>query len=337
MISLADLARHCGVSVATVSKALNDQADVSAETKKRVRAAAEELGYFPNAAARSLKTNHTNNLGVLFVDEANSGLTHEYFSAVLEGFKKQAESEGYDITFINDRVGSRKMTYYEHCVYRNVDGVVIACVDFNNPEVIELMNSSVPVVTIDYIQNNCSSVLSDNIKGMNDLLEYVYSCGHRRIAFIHGQGNSFVTRTRVTAFYRFMQKHHLSVPEGYDREADYLDSKRAAEVTREMLQLEELPTCILYPDDLAVIGGINVIEELDYQIPEDISVCGYDGTKISQMLKPKLTTIKQDTEAIGRETAKKLIQTVENPKTTFIEQMVIPGSLIPGESVRRLK
>ena len=337
MISLADLAKHCNVSVATVSKALNDQNDVSVSTKERIRKAADEMGYFPNAAARSLKTNHTNNLGVLFVDEASSGLTHEYFSAVLEGFKKQSESEGYGITFINDKVGNRKMTYYEHCIYRNVDGVVIACVDFENPEVIELMNSTVPVVTIDYIHNNCSSVLSDNIKGMNDLLNYVYDCGHRRIAFIHGQSSSFVSRTRVTAFYRFMQEHHLPVPEGYDREADYLDTKRAAEVTREMLQMENQPTCILYPDDLAVIGGINVIEELDYHIPDDISVCGYDGTRISQMLKPKLTTIKQDTDTIGRETAKKLIQTIENPKTTFIEQRVIPGSLITGESVRRIK
>lgn len=83
MPSLKDLAKECGVSVATVSKALNDQPDISPATRERVRAAAHRMGYLPNAAARSLKTNRTYNLGVLFVDERQSGLTHEYFSAVL--------------------------------------------------------------------------------------------------------------------------------------------------------------------------------------------------------------------------------------------------------------
>ena len=127
MPSLKDLAKECGVSVATVSKALNNQPDISAATRERVRAAAHRMGYLPNAAARSLKTNRTYNLGVLFVDERQSGLTHEYFSAVLDSFKVEAEKHGYDITFINHNISGRSMSYLEHCRYRNVDGVVIAC------------------------------------------------------------------------------------------------------------------------------------------------------------------------------------------------------------------
>ena len=103
MISMKELAQHCGVSVATVSKALNDQNDIGESTKNKIKKAAVKLGYYPNAAARSLKTNRSYNIGVLFVDEANSGLTHEYFAAVLEGFKVEAEKQGYDITFINSR------------------------------------------------------------------------------------------------------------------------------------------------------------------------------------------------------------------------------------------
>ena len=83
MISMKELAQHCGVSVATVSKALNDQSDIGESTKTRIKEAAVELGYYPNAAARSLKTNRSYNIGVLFVDEANSGLTHEYFTGSL--------------------------------------------------------------------------------------------------------------------------------------------------------------------------------------------------------------------------------------------------------------
>ena len=149
MSSLKDLARECGVSVATVSKALNGQSDISAATRDRVREAARRMGYVPNMAARAMKTNRTYNLGVLFVDERQSGLAHEYFSAVLDSFKVQVEKLGYDITFVNRNLGGRTMTYLEHCHYRGVDGAVIACVDFNDPQVVELVNSDVPVVTID--------------------------------------------------------------------------------------------------------------------------------------------------------------------------------------------
>lgn len=187
MPSLKDLAKECGVSVATVSKALNDQPDISPATRERVRAAAHRMGYLPNAAARSLKTNRTYNLGVLFVDERQSGLTHEYFSAVLDSFKVEAEKHGYDITFINHNISGKSMSYLEHCRYRNVDGVVIACVNFYEPQVVELVNSEVPVVTIDHVFNNRMAILSDNVFGLKALVRQAWACGHRRIAFIHGE------------------------------------------------------------------------------------------------------------------------------------------------------
>ena len=164
MVSLKTIAERCGVSTATVSKALNDHKDISEETKSRIRTVAEQLGYFPNAAARSLKTNHSYNLGVLFEEEAGSGLQHEYFSGVLNGLKVQAEKQGYDITFINTCFENRKMSYLEHCKYRNFEGVAIVCADFNDPDVLELMNSDLPVVTIDYVHHNCTAVSSNNIQ-----------------------------------------------------------------------------------------------------------------------------------------------------------------------------
>ena len=169
MPSLKDLAKECGVSVATVSKALNDQPDIASATRERIRAAARRMGYLPNAAARALKTNRTYNLGVLFVDEKQSGLTHEYFSAVLDSFKVEAEKRGYDITFINHNISGKSMSYLEHCHYRGVDGVVIACVNFYDPQVVELVNGDVPVVTIDHVFNNRMAILSDNVVGTKAL------------------------------------------------------------------------------------------------------------------------------------------------------------------------
>ena len=131
-VSLKDIASECKVSVATVSKALNDQDDIGEATKNYVRKVAEKMGYFPNFAAQALKTNRTYNIGVLFVDDSQSGLTHDYFSRVLDSFQKTVEESGYDLTFISGGVmANRNMTYLEHARYRNFDGVVIACVDFN--------------------------------------------------------------------------------------------------------------------------------------------------------------------------------------------------------------
>ena len=214
MPSLKDLAKECGVSVATVSKALNDQPDISPATRERVRAAAHRMGYLPNAAARALKTNRTYNLGVLFVDERQSGLTHEYFSAVLDSFKVEAEKRGYDITFINH--SGKSMSYLEPCRYRNVDGVVIACVNFYDPQVVELVNSEVPVVTIDHVFNNRMAVLSDNVAGLKALVRQAWACGHRRIAFIHGEKTA-VTENRLAGFYQVCEELGLQVPEEYVR------------------------------------------------------------------------------------------------------------------------
>ena len=336
MVSLKTIAEKCGVSTATVSKALNDQKDVSEETKHRIKKTAEALGYFPNAAARALKTNRSYNIGVLFEEEAGSGLTHEYFSGVLNGLKVQAEKQGYDITFINTCYENRKMSYYEHCRYRNFEGVAIVCADFNDPDVMELMNSELPVVTIDYVHHNCTAVCSNNIQGMEDLVKYIYSQGHRKIAYIHGQDGLYVTRDRLASFYRTVDKLGLVIPDEYIRTADYLETKGAAKQTKELLNLQNAPTCIIYPDDTSLIGGKNVIMERGMHIPEDVSIAGYDGTRISQLSHPRITTIRQDTEEIGREAARRLIDAIEKPRTTLIERVVIEGTLITGQSVGEL-
>ncbi len=335
MVSMKDIAAACGVSVATVSKALGGHRDIGEETKARIRQAAKEMGYSPNAAAKSLKTRRTYNLGVLFVDEAMSGLTHDYFASVLDSFKRAAEERGYDITFINCcKTRSGRMSYLEHSRYRMFDGVVIACIDFSDPEVEELVRSEIPVVTIDYLFNDRCAVISDNIGGMRNLVTYIYGMRHRRIAYIHG-ADSAVTRNRLSSFYATCEQLGIDVPAQYIREAPYRDTERTYAETEALLGLKTPPTCILYPDDFSCMGGISAILGKGMRIPEDISVAGYDGARIAGQLKPRLTTWKQDTEGIGRRAAEKLVSLVERPKVTLTEQIVVTGELVAGESVGR--
>ena len=333
MPSLKDLAKECGVSVATVSKALNDQPDIAQATRERIHAAARRMGYLPNAAARALKTNRTYNLGVLFVDEAQSGLTHEFFAAVLDSFKRHAEGRGYDITFINHNIGHSHSSYLEHCRYRGVDGVIAACVQFDDPEVVELAYSNLPLVTVDHVFNNRAAVLSDNVDGIRQLVDQLTALGHERIAYIHGEQHSAVTQKRLVGFYRACAAHGITVPDEYVIAGTYRDAIGCAKATRQLLSLPQRPTAILFPDDFSAIGGVQAIREEGLLIPRDISVAGYDGNLISQVMSPQLTTYRQDTEAMGKAAAELLIEEIESPRTALPEQRLIAGSFARGESI----
>lgn len=335
MVSMKDIAKRCGVSVATVSKALNNSTDISAARKLEIQQEAEKMGYYPNSSARALKTKRTYNLGILFVDEAGGGLTHDYFSHVLDSFKRTAESRGYDITFSSENIGNRKLNYYQHCKYRGFDGVVIACIDFYEPEILELIHSELPVVLIDHIFDNRIAILSDNVAGMKDLLTHIYKQGHRKISYIHGKDSS-VTRQRLSSFYRTAEELELVIPDEYVREAAYHDTLAAKEITSELLRLSNPPTCILYQDDVSSLGGISAIREKNLKIPEDISVAGYDGATIAKIIEPKLTTISQDTKMIGKLAAEKLINLIENPRSTLVEQVLVKGKLLIGNSVKSI-
>lgn len=336
MVSMKDISIACGVSVATVSKALNDHSDIGTETKLHIKQVAKEMGYFPNSAAKALKTNRSNNIGIVFADEARSGLVHDYFTFVLDSMKRVAEERGYDVTFLNTcKTRPNPMSYLEHCRYRGFDGVAIACTDFYSEDVLELVRSGIPVVTLDHVFNNVCAVMSDNVKGMKDLLTYVYEKGHRRIAYIHG-GDSAVTQSRLTSFYRTAAQLGLDIPDEYIGMAAYRDTKKTYEETVRLLSLKERPTCILYPDDFAAFGGINAIKEKGLSIPNDISVVGYDGIRIARHIEPRLTSLKQDTEELGKCVAEKLISLIEKPKTTIIEQIVVKGEVFEGGSVKEL-
>ena len=335
MVSIKDIANHCGVSVSTVSKALNGYDDIGEETRERINQAAQELGYMANATARALKTNRSYNIGVLFIDNQSRGLAHEYFSSVLDSVRVEAEDKGYDITFINRSVGQRPTTYLQHCLYRGVDGVVIASVDFHDPMVIELVESSIPVVTIDHVFNNRISVLSDNTHGMEELVRYVAGKGHRRIAFIHGEHTS-VTENRLIGFHRACEALSLEQRPEYIIEGAFHDTLACYKATKELLLLAERPSCIFFPDDFSFIGGLNAINEAGLRIPEDISAVGYDGIKLAEVISPPLTTWRQSTTGLGRTAASKLIELIEHPQTTLIDRQIVSGRLWEGGSVADL-
>ncbi len=336
MASMKDISEVCGVSIATVSKALNDHADIGTATKERIRKVAKEMGYSPNSAAKALKTRRSYNIGILFVDEANNGLTHEHFSSILNYFKQTVEKQGFDITFINKGdSGASKMSYLEHARYRGFDGVFIACIDFDNPEVQELAASDIPIVTVDYPFPNHPAVISNDEKGISDLLKYIYKKGHRKIAYLHG-GPCLVTDNRLGAFRKTARKLKLELPDAYLQRSDYRSTSQAKKMTTKLLELPDPPTCILYPDDFAALGGLDAIAAKGLRVPEDISIVGYDGIRISRHLTPHLTTLQQDVQTLGKMAAEQLIRQIEDPPKGEPEHTTVNGKVYEGGSVSEL-
>ena len=332
---MKDIALKCGVSIATVSKALNGQQDISEETRSRIFQVSKDLGYTANSAARALKTNRTYNIGVLFIDLQNHGFMHEYFAATLNSFRIELEQRGYDITFINSNMGHRNDSYLQHALYRRVDGVAVICADYLDPLVQELIYSDLPIVTLDHAFNNRSAVLSDNMRGMEALVRYIYSKGHRRIAYIHGNATA-VTENRLRGFYRACEALDLEIPKEFIIASNYHEPESCYRSTKELLSLRNRPTCILFPDDYAWLGGLNAIREENLRIPEDISVAGYDGMHLAQALNPPLTTWHQNCEELGRKAAVMLMDRIEHPRTAAPEHIEIAGELMEGGTVSQI-
>ncbi len=336
MVSIKDIAQACGVSTATVSKALNNRNDVNPTTRERVQETAKALGYLPNAMARALKTNRTYNIGVLMVDKADRGLQHYFFSSILDSFKVVMERNGYDLTFISSQIGKQAYSYYEHCMYRNVDGVFAACVDFESDDVQSLLASDLPVVSVDYVMDGKYSVASDNAGGIVKALEYAIGRGHQNIAFVYGE-DSQVTDARKAAFYETMQKHHLEVDEDLVLQGKYLHPEISYKLTQQMLSEAHRPTCIVYPDDICAVAGMTAIRDAGMTPGKEISVIGYDGNPVLRMLGPHLTTIRQDTERIGiraAETMLRLLQKQDIPESERVSSVDI--QLLEGETVAQL-
>lgn len=336
MVTLKDISLRCGCSVATVSKALNGMPDISEATTQHIRQIAEELGYFPNAAARTLKTNRSQTIGLLMSIRLRNVWIHEYFSQITAGIQDVMEDNGYDITPINGNRPSINGSYLSYCRHRAYDGVIIMSAGFDEESLNGLITSEIPVVTIEKTHPGRGAVLSDNTQGMNELVNYAYSKGHRRIAFIHGEDTS-ITRTRLRSYTAALEELGLENRPDYLQPALYNDPESAYTATLKLLALDTPPSCILYQDDYACVVAMSAMRSRGVALPPDLSYAGYDGVRLSQLVNPQLTTFQQNSCAIGREAARMLLQAIRKGDDFEPRYVTLPGKLLPGETIREYR
>lgn len=331
MVTVKTIAEQCNLSIAAVSKALHGQPGVSPERAAEVKRVAQELGYFPNAAAQALKTNRSHNIGILFQNR----LAHEFFSVVLEAIRDTAEVQGYDITLLSNQHKDHP-GFYEHAKHRRCDGVIILQANWDQVGVQRLVDGDIPVISIDRVFNGHTAIVSDNVGSTQEIVRYLCGLGHTRLAFIHGEDGD-VTRQRLAGFYRGCRDCGIDVPDKYVVPARYHEARDSGQAVKRLMALDPRPSCILFPDDVSYLGGLTALESLGLSVPGDVSCFGYDGIQIAGILRPSLATYRQNAGGIGRKAAAQLISAIEDPKYFVPQVITVTGSIQPGGTVRDLR
>ena len=314
--NIHELARLSGVSVGTVSRALNGYADVSEATRERIMRIAEELDYTPAAAARTLVTQRSHVVGVfLETGEGHPDVQHPFFHEVLGGLKQFAGDAGYDLLlFASERPGHGYGThsYLKRVRHHNVDGAVLFGMDADDPEVRRLVRSDVPTVGVDLevAGPNTSLVISDNEAGSAAAVRHLHELGHRRIAHITGLLDKRPGAERLRGYRRELQRLGMTPRDEYVAYGDfYVDSGYGAMQT--LLALDEPPTAIVAAADTMALGAIRAAREAELDVPRHLSVVGFDDIQLAEYLHPPLTTLRQQKAALGVEAGRALLRLIE--------------------------
>ena len=176
MVTIKDVALRSGFSITTVSKALNNYSDISLSTKKMILELCDEMGYIPNLSARSLVTQKSYTIGIIFESVTGVGLEHPLFSKILESFKNVVEASGYDIMFLSKNMGNHGGSYLQHSKSKQVEAIFVLCGEFDNPEMQDLYSSDMPILVIDFGYAGVKNVASNNKSGVRQAVKYLAEC-----------------------------------------------------------------------------------------------------------------------------------------------------------------
>jgi len=328
--NIYDVAKKSGYSITTVSKILNNYPNVSVKAKQRVMETVEELGYIPNSSARTLASNKSNMIGVVFAEHLGIGMAHPFFGEVIEGFRKQVELYNYDLLFVSRTIESNK-NYHEHLRRRGVDGIVVVSMFADDKESKVFKASDIPAVFIDMNEKDTNSVYSDNFSGGIQAVNHFYENGHRKIAHISGNNAVFPAGERTRGFRAGMEKCQLPIKEGYIVDGGYFSYEGGRVAMMKLLSLSEMPTAVFVSGDEMAFGAIKAIKEAGLRVPEDISVIGFDDISLADHVEPPLTTIRQDKRLIGQQSAVLLLDEI-NGVSKDHHTKVIPVRLVKRRS-----
>ncbi len=287
-MSIRDVAERAGVSIATVSRAVNHIPTVNAELARRVWKAIEEVGYLPNTQARTLVSGRSKMLGLIV-----SEITNPFFPELIQEFENLAVEQGYEVLIGSTNYDpARTESLMRRLLQRSVDGVAVMTFGVEEELVQRLVEREFPLVFVDAGPDlpNIRLVKPDYAEGIRQSVQHLAALGHREIAFISGPLEQRSPKARREAFLKSMGELGLSVPPEHLVVGTHTMEGGIAGMER-LLKLKTLPTAVMCSNDMTAIGALHALYRTTHRVPDDVSVVGFDDIHLSQFVLPPLTTV----------------------------------------------
>jgi len=308
MINITDVAREAGVSIATVSRVVNNNDyPVRAATRAQVLEAVERLGFRPNDLARGLMQKRTRTVGLLVPDLANP-----YYPEIARGVEDAASAQLYALVFCNtDRRADKAEYYVNTLLQKRMDGIIIAGggTDFTEAST-AFAEYGAPVVFIGRHAEGVHSVQISNSAAARDATSHLTMLGHRAIAFLAGPLALTSVQDRVDGYRAGLEDAGLEFDERLLREGDF-GERSGYESAQALLAQDPRPTAIFAANDLMAIGAIAAVHDAGLTVPGDVSVVGFDGIALASYVRPALTTVAIPTYELGAAAMRMLLELVE--------------------------
>lgn len=322
-VSIKDVAREANVSLATVSRVVNNVDKVKPEMRERVQATIDRLGYSPNNAARSLVKQRTNAIGIVV-----NNLHDPFFHDLIKGFEIAAQQTSYSVVFCSALGGDvkSKESYVKYLSNGIVDAVILYGSYLSDESVIKYIKEDHKVEYL-LIENDmkdieCNKFLIDNLGGAKQAVEYLLEKGHRRIAHICGNPNKKVTMDRFNGYIKAMQEAGAEVLPDYIRYTSS-DYRSGYEKMQELLDLPTMPTAVFCSDDAIASYAVRAVLDRGLRVPEDISIMGFDNQTVlpNRYKGPDITSVEQPLYTIGMESIQILSERLKgNDSGEFIKK-----------------
>lgn len=333
-ITIKDIARTLNVSVSTVSRALNDTFDVSAETKQKVLTLAKDLHYKPNPNAIGLANNKTHNIGVIL-----PYITNYYFSTVMTGIQKVAWSKHYNvILYVTNDSAEMELAILESLSYSSLDGLVV-CLSSpaNSSECFQhIINLGIPIVFFDRIASGVptSKVMQDDYNGAFEAVEHLIEHGYRKIAHISGPEGFPVTEKREQGYRDALMKHNLLLREEWIIRSGF-SQEHGEEDVNKLMDAQDRPDAIFAVNDSKAIGAMLCLKKRRIKIGEEVGVIGFTNDPIGNIISPSLSTMAEPAPLdVGTQSCELLMQHILK-KSFSAKEIVLPCKLIVRESTVR--
>ncbi|WP_420628491.1 LacI family DNA-binding transcriptional regulator [Candidatus Leptofilum sp.] len=328
-VTIEDISKQLGVSISTVSRALNGKADVSEATKERVQQVAQKMGYQPSAAARNLRRQRTEKIGFVF----NDAISHfsDYFAEIIAGATTEAEENGHNIVLYTNK-GDSADGLLNLCKTREVDGLILVWNHVPSAIIDPLIAEGLPFVILGRRVNHpqASYITPDNYNGAMALMQHLLSLGHTRIGFITRPLMKLTYVDRFAAYTDALE--NAGIPFDSSLVVETEGGKECNSLaTKQLLDLPVPPTAAIAFHDLIAVDVLTVILERGLRVPQDIALAGFDGLNASLLVKPSITTVKQPLREIGEQSVQALLRCIENSKQPPI-QKTLPVQLEIRES-----